>query len=191
MRPSGFGAPGRRGGHAGRLSAAGTVAKIDLRLLHHPVRSPLPAPVRPLKSVPGDSRPSGSCSNSLAARRSLPSAAAVRRFPSSRQQRAPSGRCRCDGPPAWAREPRRGPEPRRQRVVSGASLFYHFTLRETPERHTGHTVLVCVRFYLARVWVCVRVCATSAVLVPFELLGVLACCGESLGMFVRIFRPPG
>jgi len=47
-----------RADHAGRLSAAGTVAKIDLRLLHHPVRGLRCwlAPVRPLKSVSGDRR---------------------------------------------------------------------------------------------------------------------------------------
>ena len=66
--------PGHRAGGADLASGvdtAGTVAKIDLRLPHHPLLgSPLLTPMRPLESLSG-SRPPGLCGDASAAPKKL------------------------------------------------------------------------------------------------------------------------
>jgi hypothetical protein len=118
--PSRFGARVAAGGadYTGGVGAAGTVARIDLRVLHPSIqiKPPLLPTVRPLRSLPG-SRPLSLRVNTLAIRRPplmhatpprpLPSAVFV---PVTNSARA-SGRARCDGPPAREQEPRRGSEP--------------------------------------------------------------------------------
>jgi hypothetical protein len=60
LRPSGFGAPGRRGGPRRQVECSRDGREDRSAFAAPPcARSPLLAPVRPLKSVSGDPRPSG------------------------------------------------------------------------------------------------------------------------------------
>ena len=95
--PSRFGARVAAGGadYTGGVGAAGTVARIDLRVLRPPTRikPPLLPTVRPLRSLPG-LRPLSLRINTLATRRPLPyarrpsSTAPVRCVRPGHQQRA-------------------------------------------------------------------------------------------------------
>ena len=116
---NGFGAPGRRGRPRSWVYTAGTVARIDLRLPHHPRSgSPLLRCARYNRSQarahPASAHVSCSESRALLVRFTPPPLTRCcppysLRLPTAR---AASGRARCNGPLAWEQEPRRGAEPR-------------------------------------------------------------------------------
>ena len=100
--------------HASGVGTAGTVAKIDLRLLHHPdcevasADSGTSARIilwrRPASAATCQS-PGTACPSYAA-----PLTATVRCVPPSHQQRAPRAAASvamANGPPAWEQEPRK------------------------------------------------------------------------------------